>query len=85
MILGTADLKAFNVVHIGTLQHRERGFSAFDFVPETDDTILVALKSKEVEGQAPESYITVFDVEGRVLLEDQKLDDGYKFEGIYFI
>lgn len=63
----------------------DRGFSAFDFIPDTHDTLIVAIKSKEVTGSDPESYVTVFKTDGQVLMEDQKLEDGYKFEGIYFV
>ncbi|KIH54699.1 Apyrase [Ancylostoma duodenale] len=85
LLITSADLEDFEVVHIGKeLKHPERGFSAFDFVPDTGDKVLVALKSKEV-GNKTASYITVFNDEGKVLLKDQKLDDGLKFEGIYFI
>ncbi|EYC29452.1 hypothetical protein Y032_0006g2982 [Ancylostoma ceylanicum] len=87
LIRGTPDLKTFQVVHIGGegVKHPDRGFSAFDFIPGSDDKLIVAIKSREVEGSHPESYITVFDIDGNVLLEDQKLADNYKFEGIYFV
>ncbi|KIH63049.1 Apyrase [Ancylostoma duodenale] len=84
LLITSADLKKFDVIAIGEPDHPDRGYSAFDFVPETEDKILVALKSKEV-GNVTESYITVFDDDGIILLKDQKLDDGLKFEGIYFI
>ncbi|KIH44840.1 Apyrase [Ancylostoma duodenale] len=79
LLITSADLKKFD-----SQTTQKEGYSAFDFVPETEDKILVALKSKEV-GNVTESYITVFDDDGITLLEDQKLDDGLKFEGIYFI
>ncbi|KAK6016715.1 Apyrase [Ostertagia ostertagi] len=63
----------------------ERGYSAFDFIPGTDDKIIVALKSKEVTDEPVETYVTVFTIDGQVLLDDQKLDGNYKFEGLYFI
>ncbi|RCN48980.1 Apyrase [Ancylostoma caninum] len=86
LIIASEDLKTeIKVVHIGKeLKHPERGFSAFDFVPDTDDRILLAIKSKEV-GNDTASYITVFKDDGTVLLQDEQLDDGLKFEGIYFI
>ncbi|KIH67522.1 Apyrase [Ancylostoma duodenale] len=86
LIIASEDLKSdIKVVQIGKkLKYPDRGFSAFDFVPETGDEVLVALKSKEV-GKITESYITVFTADGKVLLEDQRLDDDLKFEGIYFV
>ncbi|EPB71459.1 Apyrase [Ancylostoma ceylanicum] len=87
LIKGTPDLKSFEVVRIGTeeVEHPDRGFSAFDFIPGTEDRLIAAIKSREVEGEDPESYITVFDVDGNVLMEDMQLDGNYKFEGLYFV
>ncbi|EYC11459.1 hypothetical protein Y032_0050g1924 [Ancylostoma ceylanicum] len=87
LIRGNVELTKFLTVSIGgaEVKHPDRGFSAFDFIPGTEDRLIVALKSKEVEGSDPESYITVFDIDGVVLLEDQKLEGNYKFEGIYFV
>ncbi|EYC15011.1 hypothetical protein Y032_0038g3578 [Ancylostoma ceylanicum] len=86
LIIGSEDFKEkFEVVKIkAEPQHPDRGFSAFDFLPDSNDEIIVALRSKEVK-KTTESYITVFKTDGTVLLEDQKLDDGLKFEGIYFV
>ncbi|VDM64140.1 unnamed protein product [Angiostrongylus costaricensis] len=85
LIIGNPALKNFKVVRIGKLTNPERGFSAFEFIPGTKDQLIVALKSEEVDKSPPASYITVFDIDGNVLLEDQKLEDQFKFEGIYFV
>jgi soluble calcium-activated nucleotidase 1 len=61
-----------------------RGFSSFKFVPGTSDTVIVALKSEEDKGNIA-SYITVFTLEGDILLEETLLEGNYKFEGIGFI
>jgi len=61
-----------------------RGFSAFQFVPGTNDRVIVALKSEEDRGTVA-SYITVFTVDNNVLLAETKLDGAYKFEGIEFV
>ncbi|ETN70284.1 hypothetical protein NECAME_04975 [Necator americanus] len=58
----------------------EKGFSAFDFIPNSGYELIVAIKSKEVTGSSPESYITVFNVNGTVLLPDQILDRNLKEE-----
>ncbi|KAK6011519.1 Apyrase [Ostertagia ostertagi] len=42
-------------------------------------------RSKEVTDEPVETYVTVFTTDGQVLLDDQKLDGNYKFEGLYFI
>ncbi|KJH48458.1 Apyrase [Dictyocaulus viviparus] len=85
LIIGDPHLQHFQAVRIGKLTYPKRGFSAFFFVPGTQDRIIVALKSEEVEGSSPKSYVTVFDINGNILLDDKKLEDDYKFEGIYFI
>ncbi|XP_053309756.1 soluble calcium-activated nucleotidase 1 [Spea bombifrons] len=59
------------------------GFSSFKFVPGTDDQIIVALKSEEDSGKVA-SYITVFFLDGRVLLPETKIGN-VKYEGIEFI
>ncbi|EPB76800.1 hypothetical protein ANCCEY_04082 [Ancylostoma ceylanicum] len=84
LILAKSNLKQFFVVRIGKLEHPERGFSALDFIPNTDDKLMIALKTEEM-GRATKSYFTVFSLNGTVLLPDQKLDDHYKFEGICFV
>ena len=61
-----------------------RGFSSFKFVPGTSDSIIVALKSEEDKGHIA-SYITVFTIEGDILLEETLLEGNFKFEGIEFV
>ncbi|ETN72936.1 Apyrase [Necator americanus] len=87
IIESDADLKSFKFVLLGRSaeQHPGIGFSAFDFVPDTNDELIVAIKSKEVTGSDPESYITVLSVKGRTIMRDQKLEGNLKFEGIYFV
>lgn len=63
-----------------------RGFSAFQFIPETNDKLIVALKSEEKDGIPVASYITIYDFEKNiVLLDEQPLQEPYKYEGIAFI
>ncbi|KJH43187.1 Apyrase, partial [Dictyocaulus viviparus] len=81
LIIGNRRLTRFKAVRVGRVKHPERGFSAFDFVPGTHDRIFVALKSEEISKKPTRSYVTVFDIYGNVLLEDQQLEENYKFEG----
>ncbi|WKY10182.1 hypothetical protein Q1695_002492 [Nippostrongylus brasiliensis] len=83
-LLITADEKFENieVVKIRTRYRKRRGFAAFEFVPNTNDSVIVAIKSKEI-GNIIESYITAFTTEGKTLLHDQRLDGGLKFEGLF--
>ncbi|XP_061080938.1 soluble calcium-activated nucleotidase 1 [Conger conger] len=59
------------------------GFSSFKFVPNTDDQIVLALKSEEDAGKIA-SYILAFTLDGRVLLPETKIGD-VKYEGLEFI
>jgi len=60
------------------------GFSSFKFVPDTKDTVIVALKSEEFEGKVA-TYLTVFNVaKGTVLLPETKIGD-HKYEGVEFV
>lgn len=59
------------------------GFSSFKFVPNTDDQIIVALKSEEDGGRVA-TYILAFTLDGRVLLPETHIGD-VKYEGIEFV
>ncbi|XP_074552831.1 soluble calcium-activated nucleotidase 1 [Halichoeres trimaculatus] len=59
------------------------GFSSFKFVPNTDDQIVLALKSEEDAGKIA-SYIMAFTLDGRILLPETKIGD-VKYEGLEFI
>ncbi|XP_040845765.1 soluble calcium-activated nucleotidase 1 isoform X2 [Ochotona curzoniae] len=59
------------------------GFSSFKFIPNTDDQIIVALKSEEDSGRVA-TYIMAFTLDGRLLLPETKIGS-VKYEGIEFI
>lgn len=59
------------------------GYSSFKFVPGTQDTVIIALKSEEDNGNIA-SYIQSFNINGNVLLAETKIGN-QKFEGIEFI
>lgn len=59
------------------------GFSSFKFIPDTDDQIIVALKSEEDNGKIA-SYIMAFTLDGRFLLPETRIGS-VKYEGIEFI
>jgi soluble calcium-activated nucleotidase 1 len=60
-----------------------KGYSSFKFIPGTEDRIIVALKSEEVSGKVA-SYVTVFTLDGKILLKDIKIGN-VKYEGIEFV
>jgi len=82
----TAD-KDFTDVQVGTLGplKPEHGFSSFKFIPDTKDELVVALKSKEVDGQL-ESYVMVYDVvSGAIIMDEVAIPGHYKYEGVEFV
>ncbi|KAM9394316.1 soluble calcium-activated nucleotidase 1 [Pholidichthys leucotaenia] len=76
------DFKDIKVSQVGPLIPTH-GFSSFKFVPNTDDQIILALKSEEDAGKIA-TYITAFTLDGRILLTETKIGD-VKYEGLEFI
>ena len=76
-----------NFANVRTLTVGEKlpthGFSSCKFVPGTEDQLMVALKSEEIEGNVA-TYMMVFNMEGKVLYREQKIGDR-KFEGVEFV
>ena len=81
----TAD-ELFNhitLTNIGTLDQPSHGFSSFKFIPDTRDSVMVALKSEEFQGKIA-SYVMVFKQDGTILLPETYVGD-HKYEGLEFI
>lgn len=74
--------KLFQVTYIGEIIPTH-GFSSFKFLPGTDDSVIVALKSEEEKGRSA-TYITAFHVDGKILYPETKVAD-LKYEGLEFI
>ncbi|XP_051240850.1 soluble calcium-activated nucleotidase 1b [Dicentrarchus labrax] len=77
-----ADFSYVTVRHVGPL-NPTHGFSSFKFVPDTDDQIILALKSEEDAGRIA-TYMIAFTLDGRVLMPETKIGD-VKYEGLEFI
>ncbi|XP_068995834.1 soluble calcium-activated nucleotidase 1b isoform X1 [Embiotoca jacksoni] len=77
-----ADFSQITVGHVGPL-NPTHGFSSFKFVPDTDDQIILALKSEEDAGRIA-TYMMAFTLDGRVLMPESKIGD-VKYEGLEFI
>jgi soluble calcium-activated nucleotidase 1 len=60
-----------------------RGFSSFKFIPSSEDQVIVALRTEELEGKTA-TYVTAFKINGEVLLDDFHISD-MKYEGLEFI
>lgn len=76
------DFGAITVRRVGEVVPTH-GFSSFKFVPNTDDQVIVALKSEEDGGKVA-TYIMAFTLDGRFLLPETKVGN-VKYEGIEFI
>lgn len=83
-VLITADeyFNKIDVIRLGTFKPTQ-GFSSFKFVPDTDDTVIVALQTEEINGKTA-TYITAFTINGKILMEPVKLNTDYKYEGFEF-
>ncbi|KAI4880720.1 hypothetical protein NFI96_005682 [Prochilodus magdalenae] len=82
MLSCPADFSQVSVSHAGPLLPTH-GFSSFRFIPDTDDQMVLALKSEEDAGTIA-TYITAFTLDGRILLPETKIGD-VKYEGLEFI
>lgn len=85
LLVADDSFQHIDVHHIGASGDGARGYSAFKFVPNTNDDLIVALKSEERDGRPVGSYLSVIRYsDGRILLDDSQLHGSYKFEGIEF-
>ncbi|CAD5219455.1 unnamed protein product [Bursaphelenchus xylophilus] len=83
LMIAEEDFSQIEVIEIGAVVP-ERGYSAFQFVPDTNDTIIFALKTVEAQGMPLETYASVFDIKGNILLPDVVVPFAYKLEGVEF-
>lgn len=84
LVIASEDFSSIEVREVGTVTPL-RGFSSFKFLPRSDDSIIVAIKSVEVEAeQSQTSFVLVFDLKGNVLLGETELPGGKKYEGVAF-
>lgn len=81
----TADETFTNIetIKVGELKPT-RGYSSFKFLPSSHDSIIVALKTEELNGSTS-TYLSVFDIKGTVIMEDLKIQTEFKYEGFEFV
>nr|XP_012611646.1 soluble calcium-activated nucleotidase 1 isoform X1 [Microcebus murinus]XP_012611647.1 soluble calcium-activated nucleotidase 1 isoform X1 [Microcebus murinus] len=82
LLSAAPDFSDISVSHVGEAVPTH-GFSSFKFIPNTDDQIIVALKSEEDSGKIA-TYIMAFTLDGRFLLPETEIGS-VKYEGIEFI
>ena len=84
VMLASENFNKIEVKHITTTTP-SRGFSEFKFLPGSNDNVIVAIKSEENEKQnLQNSFITVFTLDGKILLEETEIPGKHKFEGLEF-
>ncbi|CAF0703078.1 unnamed protein product, partial [Brachionus calyciflorus] len=83
MISADENFEKISYKSIGTIVPI-RGYSSFKFVPETNERLIIALKSEEDNGST-RTYVTLFDVSGLILIQDKLISDKLKYEGIEFV
>uniref|UniRef100_A0A915MC05 Uncharacterized protein n=1 Tax=Meloidogyne javanica TaxID=6303 RepID=A0A915MC05_MELJA len=72
LIMADENFTNIEATRIGSIGDGSRGFSAFQFLPGSDDQFIVALKSEERDGKAVASYL--FDAVSSVDSEDETDD-----------
>lgn len=86
-ILISAD-EDFNIIETVKLDPENtsptHGFSSFKFLPHAKDTIIIALKSEELNGKTS-TYLTAFSVDGKTMLPEVRINTDFKYEGFEFI
>ena len=83
MLTADENFKRIKLSHVGHLDQPTHGFSTFKFIPDTQESVIVALKSEEFQGKIA-SYIMVFKRDGTILMPEEYIGD-HKFEGFEFL
>nr|CCA23536.1 soluble calciumactivated nucleotidase putative [Albugo laibachii Nc14] len=84
MVIASEDFSSIEIVQVGILTP-SRGFSSFKFVPRTDDSIILAIKSEEIEkDDFQNSYISIFDIFGNIMLPETEVPGNHKYEGVAY-
>nr|XP_045015156.1 soluble calcium-activated nucleotidase 1 isoform X1 [Jaculus jaculus]XP_045015157.1 soluble calcium-activated nucleotidase 1 isoform X1 [Jaculus jaculus] len=80
LLSAAQDFRDISVSRVGELVPTH-GFSSFKFIPNTDDQIIVALKSEEDSGRIA-TYIMAFTLDGRFLLPETKIGSVKEFQNM---
>jgi len=61
-----------------------RGYSSFKFVPNTNEQLIIALKTEEDSGET-RSFVCLLDAKGNILVKDIRISNDLKYEGVEFV
>merc|ERR1712228_649149 len=64
------------------LQHSNKGFSSIRFLPNTNDSMIVGVRTQERNKEVVNSFLSVFDIDGNVYLQSKKIPGRRKYEGL---
>eukprot|EP01084_Bolivina_argentea_P188680 324733_1 len=64
------------------LQHSSKGFSSIRFLPNTNDTVIIGIRTQENDKEVINSYLSIFDIDGNVYLESKRIPLKKKYEGL---
>ncbi|XP_050424374.1 soluble calcium-activated nucleotidase 1-like [Adelges cooleyi] len=82
LLSASPNFSDIKVVRVGEIVPTH-GYASFKFIPNTNDSVIVAIKTEEV-GETTGTFITVFTIDGKILYPETKVS-GLKFEGFEFI
>lgn len=88
MVAVSEDFQNVEIINILTsfASDKRRGFSAASFLPNSNDDVIVALKTVELgKENIQETYITMFKINGEVIVDDTLISNNHKYEGLEFI
>ncbi len=77
------NLTNVNCIEIGKAE-QTRSFASFKFVPNTNNQLIIAIKSQEYMGKC-QTWVNMFDVNGNILVEDILISNYFKCESIEFV
>lgn len=86
LISADEDFSNVKVTKIGEIQDQQptHGYSSFKFIPGSNDNIIVALKTEELNGKTS-TFLSVFTIDGKNVIPEEQIPTQYKYEGIEFI
>jgi soluble calcium-activated nucleotidase 1 len=76
----------FSNVEVKTLGelNEKSGFTSFKFIPDSEDQLILALKAETEEKGKTGSFLAVYDLEGKEIMEPVRIADGI-YAGVEFL
>ena len=84
VVVSTNNFSSFKTISLEGKLDTRSGFAAARFVPGTNETAIMALRSLEGD-RVFATMIVVFHINSTILLPEQTVSQGVKFEGVEFM